>query len=319
MLINGIFGNINFNLLFVKYLKFFFFFVFFFSSFFSFSQSFIWWNEIHDWDGVTNCYRYLILSPKYLGPNALPVPEINNGSLLSNPSLFVAAENHYIKGDNTTNLYTSFRTPLFSDRVTLNLNFVPVEYYKMDTVTRDIRFARDYDAKGFSYGDLYVATYIQLVKDNDKYPDILLTINLKTASGGNLEAARFTDSPGYYFDISFGKDYVVNSKFIKSMRHYAMIGFYCWQTNSDINYQNDAFLYGLGTSILFKNIEINNQFGGYIGYQDNGDKPMVYRFELKGNKSSTVNFNFRFQQGLNDFLYTSVRFGLDFNLSEYFK
>ncbi len=290
--------------------------IFFSISLQSFSQSYIWWNKINNWDGITNWYKYLIFSPKYMGPNALPVPEIKNGTLNYHTNFQLYYENQSFSGDNTNDLFTKLHFPLFSDRVALDISIVPIEFYKMDTITRDIRHERDFDGKGFSYGDFYVATYIQLIKDKKYFPDVLLTINLKTASGNNIEAARYTDSPGYFFDLSFGKKYKLNSVFFRALQPFAMFGFYCWQTNLDNHFQDDAFLYGLGFSFLLKNIEISNQFGGYIGYLNNGDKPAVYRFILQTKTSSFVNYKLQVQRGLHDFLYTSIRIGCEFDFSK---
>jgi len=161
------------------------------------SQDYSWWNEKHNWDGVTPWQNYIILSPAYMGPNALPVPEARDGSLPRNTTFEFSLENHFSSGDKTINLYTNLYIPLFSKRAGLNISIVPFEHYKMDTITRDLRRARDYDGEGISGGDFYIGTFIQILKDK-KFPDIVLSINMKTASGTNLAAARFTDSPGYH-------------------------------------------------------------------------------------------------------------------------
>ncbi len=38
-----------------------------------------WWNEAHNYDGYTHWTNYIIYSPYYLGPNALPVPGVKRG------------------------------------------------------------------------------------------------------------------------------------------------------------------------------------------------------------------------------------------------
>ncbi|HDR67963.1 MAG TPA: hypothetical protein ENN61_02805, partial [Bacteroidaceae bacterium] len=45
-----------------------------------------WWNEKHNWDGVSNWTDYLIITPAYMGPNALPVPDLTDGILATNTS-----------------------------------------------------------------------------------------------------------------------------------------------------------------------------------------------------------------------------------------
>lgn len=276
-------------------------------SFFSYAQDYNWWNKLHNWDGITHWTRYLIIAPGYLGPNALPVPEIKNGICRSSIQFKTAGEYHYSKGDKTQDIYTEFYFPLFSDRVGINLNIVPVEHYNMDDETRDLRRSRDFDGIGYSAGDLYIGTYIQLVKENKRLPDILLTINLRTASGSNLYAARYTDTPGYYFDASIGKELFLKDIALKSIRPFGLIGFYVWQTYRSDYYQNDAFLYGLGLDLNFKHLQITNSYGGYRGYIGNGDRPKVYRVSIHTKFQSLSNYELRVQQGIHDFNYTTFR------------
>lgn len=278
------------------------------------AQDFEWWNNKHNWDGVTHWSRYIILSPKFLGPNALPVPQIKNGLLNNEFTLQLAAENHQSKGDKTSNIFTRLNIPLQKNKVALSIKYVPIEYYSLDTITRDERRARHLDAKGFATGDVYFGTQIQLVKNHEKLPDLLISINLRTASGSKLSDARYTDTPGYYFDISGGKTYLLNKKQLKSIRPFAMLGFYVWQTFRQDYYQDDALLYGLGCNLNFENFTLTNAFGGYRGYIGNGDNPNVYRLTLTSALKSKVNYVIRFQQGLSDFNYSTFRLGCNINL-----
>lgn len=280
------------------------------------SQDYNWWNRKHNWDGVTHWSKYMIISPAFLGPNALPVPDVNDGSLPGKASLEVSVEGHFSRGDKTKDMFTKLYFPLFSERVGLKLSIVPIEFYEMDTITRDLRKVRDYKAEGISFGDVYVGTYIQLVKNNDHFPDILLSANLRTASGGNLSAARFTDSPGYFFDVSVGKDFRLDNPVFKSVRPFALAGFYVWQTNRDDYFQDDAILYGAGFNLQIGEMELTNSFGGYYGYIGNGDKPAVYRFLLKSGRDSLFNYKFMFQQGTRDMKYSSFRIGFEIDLNK---
>lgn len=283
------------------------------------SQNYDWWTAKHNWDGVTHWTQYITLVPAYMGPNALPVPDSKDGSLPEKTILELAVENHYLIGDNTTNLYSKLYIPLFSKRVGLSVSIVPIEYYVMDTLTRDIRRSIEYDGKGISGGDFYFGTYIQIVKDRPILPDILLTINFKTASGTNLAAARFTDTPGYFFDLSFGKDFRLNNSLFKSIRPFGLLGLYTYQTYYVNNLQNDAFLYGLGFNLLTEKMEIVNYLGGYVGYLNIGDRPMVYRLTLRSKKKSGVNYKLMFQQGIINIKYTTIRVGCEFNLDPMIK
>jgi hypothetical protein len=271
------------------------------------AQDYNWWNNVHHWDGITPWPKYITLSPGYLGPNGLPVPFVENAVLPEKANLEMAFDSHFSKGDKTQNIFTSFYTPLFTKKVGLKVSIVPVEYYRMDTVTRDIRGSRDEDGKGFASGDFYVTTLIQLVKDKPGWPDLLATVNLKTASGGKLSAARNTDSPGYYFELAAGKTFKTGKSLITSLRPFGMAGFYSWQTNSEVYYQDDAILYGAGCTVGMKDIDIKSTFGGYQGYIGFADRPVVASLFVETHRTSGVNFSFMYRHGIRHYLYDTFR------------
>lgn len=272
-------------------------------------ESYDWWNKKHNWDGVTNWARYLIYSPAYMGPNALPVPEIRDALIERRIFFETAADLHFSSGDNTQDLFLKFHYPFWDGRIAVELYGVPIEHFVMDSITRDERRGRDLDARGFAAGDLYIATMIQLLRDHGKCPDLLLGITLRAASGGNLGNARYTDAPGYFFDLSAGKSFKTGDKL--SLRPYVMLGFYIWQTNRDDYRQNDALLYGAGLSLYGNNFECNAKFGGYKGYIGNGDAPMVFRANTIY-KFKNTDLKLTFQQGLHDFNYSTIRLGAVF-------
>lgn len=278
------------------------------------AQDYRWWNNKHNWDGVTHWSKYIILSPGYLGPNALPVPEVEDAILPEMASLELAVDAHFSEGDQTQDLYTEFYTPLFTKRAGLRINMIPVEHFKMDTATRDMRRVRDEDGEGYSSGDVYVSTFIQLVKDKEGCPDISVTANLKTASGGKLSAARHTDSPGYYFSLSAGKNFQTGLPCMDIIRIYGMAGFYSWQTFRDEYYQDDAILYGLGCNLRFNKLDLKNTLGGYYGYIGNRDQPVVYTLSLETRYESGMNFKIMYRHGIKDFMYDTFRFSCVFDL-----
>jgi hypothetical protein len=274
----------------------------------SFGQDYTWWNDKHQWDGKTPWNEYIITSAAYMGPNALPVPTIQNGQIPSKAYFQISGETHISIGDKTQNLQTELFLPLFSKRVGLHLSVVPIEYFKLDTLTRDLRRVRERSGEGFAYGDVYISTYIQLIENHLKWPDILVTINLNTASGNKLGNARFTDSPGYFFDMSFGKKLPLKGEVIQSLRPHLMLGFYAWQMHTTDYFQNDAFLYGFGLDWDRPKFDLKSSLGGYVGYIGNGDKPMVYRMKWQTKREKLFNYSLSVQQGLKDFSYTSFRF-----------
>lgn len=279
------------------------------------TQDFNWWNEKHNWDGVSNWQDYIILAPDYMGPNALPVPEFKNGTIEDKAFINLAFERHQSEGDQTQNLFSRIFIPLFSPRVGLNFQMVPWEQYELDTLTRDRRRARSLDPEGTASGDLYVGTHIQLIQDHKFLPDALLTINLKTASGSKLSDARFTDTPGYFFDLSLGRKFSLNEKGTENIRPFVMAGFYVWQLHISNNRQNDAFLYAFGFDVDLKKFKLRHSAGGYNGYFGEGDRPFLYRFDLQTKFDSKLNYQLRFQQGIRDFDYTTIRLGFTYDLS----
>lgn len=273
-----------------------------------------WWNLRHGWDGYSRWQQYQYQEPGRMGPNALPVPDIRNGSIGKTGFFETDIDLHFSSGDKTQNLFVKLHLPI-AKNVALELWDVPYEQYQTDTVTRDHRAARGYTAEGSSTGDVYIATLISLVQNHTSLPDITLEIALKTASGNNLEDARFTDAPGYYFDLSFGKKYLLREGLDVYMRPYGMFGFYVYQTHRDDYFQNDCILWGGGLDIGNKRWELKNQVGGYHGYFGTYDRPVVYRLLLKY-KLEKIQYQFQFQNGNGSYPFTSFRFGAIFKLYE---
>lgn len=201
-------------------------------------------------------------------------------------------------------------TLLYTPKVGLQIQIVPIEFYQMDTLTRDLRAARNRSGKGYAVGDFYVSTFVQVLENHKSLPDIMLSINLKTASGNKFSDARFTDAPAYYMDLSFGKNYTLNTSKKLSIRTYFMGGFYVWQIRGDTQPQDDAFLYGLGAKLKAERFTLSSSLAGYRGYLQNGDSPLVIRAELRTKFKNKLNYSFRYQKGLNDFPYNSFSFNL---------
>jgi hypothetical protein len=278
-------------------------------------KDYYWWNIKHDYDGSKSWIEYLILAPAYMGPNALPIPEMHSGEIPVKHHIETGIEGHYSPGDQTANLYLGYNFPLFSDRASIQINYRPVEIYRTDTITRDLRSSRQLVPEGHSYGDIYVTTYVQLIKAHEILPDLMISANIKTASGTNLDGARHTDTPGYWFDATLGKKTNTQGKKIQYHRFFVKAGFYSYQTYTKNRYQNDAFLYGAGILTAFRKINIQHQFTGFAGYFNNGDRPLVYRFIIENRTAGKTGFKCMIQQGLHDLNYTTVRCTVVFNLN----
>ena len=135
-------------------------------------------------------------------------------------------------------------------------------------------------------------------------PDALLRFATKTASGNMLEGARYTDSPGYYFDLSMSKSIAKTERAF--FRPFGMIGFYTWQTNDEENLQNDALLYAAGIDYMRDDWSWSASWSGYSGYKNERDRPMQLNFEMKYDFGQTA-FRMQYLHGMRDWEYKTIR------------
>jgi hypothetical protein len=140
-----------------------------------------------------------------------------------------------------------------------------------------------------------------------------LNSTLKTAAGTNFEQRRHHDTPGYYFDLEFGKSFHLENKFLTEIRTVANIGFLCWETTNST--QNDAPMYG-GKIILSNRLfDFEHTLSGYYGWMNNGDRPLVYASKLRF-KQTNYHVFAQFQYGITDFPYYGVQLGTAITLSK---
>ena len=270
-----------------------------------------WWNELHGWEeGDPGWRNWMVISPGYLGPNALPVPEVKRGFLNPNTEIELTASTHFLKGDPTQDISGRLFVPFCQNKIAIEIYGVVVEHFAFSEEIRNERFARIEDGKGYAFGDLYFSTLVQLWK-NRKMPDALLRMAGKTASGNQLEGARNTDSPGYFFDISFSKEFGKTEK--GYFRPFGLAGFYSWQTNDELNLQNDAFLYALGADYNRNNWNLSASWSGYSGYKEQRDKPMQLNFEMRKDFEGKA-FRIQYLHGLRDWEYKTVKFSFIWKL-----
>lgn len=265
-----------------------------------------WWNNKHNWDDVTSWQDYMVYSPRYFGPNALPILDATKGAMKLKGELETSLLAQLISGDNTYAFFERGGVP-FGKRVFIEVYGVGLEYYNLDSTKRDERFARDEDAKGLIGGDIYFSTYLQLIEESDKLPGVGLRAAIRTASGLHLKNARYTDAPGYFFDVSVGKFIVKNENF--NLRLFTMLGFYAWQTNDVNALQNDAIMFSLGADSRYGNWFWKTDFSGFKGYLNNGDFPLAFRNEL-GFENQQFSLGLISNFGFKDNLYNT--FGIRF-------
>lgn len=264
------------------------------------------------WDGVTHWSKYLITSPGFLGPNALPVPLVHKAEIPEKLYWSGQYEYYWGTGDQTHDFRTHLIIPVAKGRIGLEFKYVPVEFFSMDSaISRMRRTEKGEAVNGNAFGDVYFGTIIQVIRDHSFLPDLTVAMTCRTASGTDRENARYTDTPGYYLDAAFGDSYGKGKGFFRHVRWYAELGFYSWQTYLDNYPQNDAFLFGCGIDFDFRDFFVDQTLCGYVGYMNNGDKPVVYRIDL-GIKIGAAALVFGYEKGLNDYPFQSIRAGFQF-------
>ncbi len=267
-------------------------------------DQFQWWNELHDWqEGDPGWRNWIKITPGFLGPNALPVPEVKKGFLNAKSEFELTASYHFLKGDPTQDISARLYVPFAESKIAVEFYGVILEHFAFSETIRNERFARIKDGKGYASGDLYFSTLIQLSK-NRKFPNTLLRMTGKTASGNTLDGARYSDSPGYFFDLSFSKN--LGQAETGLFRPFASTGFYSWQTNDENNLQNDAFIYGFGADYQINGWIFTASWSGYNGYKNERDKPMQINLELQKDFNNKA-FRIQYINGLRHWEYKTIR------------
>lgn len=249
----------------------------------------------------------IIYSPRYFGPNGFPIPELRGSTVANRFEIEVRGEYHYYSGDKTKDFFTRVMIPIVKEKAAIEISAVVVEDYKLTPGTRDERWATETESPISYNGDVVISTFFQLLK-KPKIMDIMVSLNLKTASGGRLVDARFTDAASYWFDLTVGRKLYNNEEANACISIQGMAGFYCWMTNDRVHRQNDAMHYGIGFTGKLKNFTLQTDFAGFHGYKDNGDRPMILRnnltYEYKKNGLSL-----RYYHGMKDRLYETYTLG----------
>lgn len=275
------------------------------------SGDWAWWNELAHWDGKTPWQYYLTYSPRYFGPNAFPVPKMGDGKVPDKLVVDVAAEQYWGFGDNATDLNLRIDIPLLPKYVNLAVWMVPVEYFNTSIYVRNERCMRTQNPKGFAVGDVYIQTGIQILRDRPKAPDIMINLSMKTASGAPLTAARYYDTPGYFFDATIGKTIVFEkNKHLRSIAVSGRVGFLCWQSiRIDHAMQDDAVIYGIRLGINTNHWQYEADFSGYQGWIHNGDCPMVLRAQISRSFKGGHAIYMSGLLGFQDYRYYAVSIG----------
>jgi hypothetical protein len=251
-------------------------------------------------------------SPAYFGPNALPVPPLGDATI-PEKTTFQLIGNHYFGfGDVTSSLGLDIEIPLLPKFVSFKIWYSGPETYRVTQDIYDLRNMQGGELSGKAWGEFYVQTRISLLKERKFAPAMLLNSTLKTAAGTYFEQRRHFDTPGYYFDLEFGKSFHLNNKFLNEIRTVANIGFLCWETTNST--QNDAPMYGGKLILRNRLFDFENTLSGYYGWMNNGDAPVVYFSKLIF-KQPKFNVFAQFQYGIKDFPYYGISVGVSATFS----
>lgn len=271
------------------------------------AQDHTWWAQNVQWDGVSHWLSYLQFSPKFLGPNALPIPDLPSGRAPLQHSLSLEGQSHFQTGDRTFNPVLSAVYAAVPGKIGFELQFLPIEFFQTSHEVKTIRhvFHTFYHTR-HATGDTYLQSYLQLLTHEKDFADLLLRVGYRFPTSNQVGAARFTDTPGYYFDLSTG---IPLSTIIRLQ---AMTGFYVWQTNDPQHAQNDAFLWGAGCTFSPAVWSLNAHVRSYLGYLKNGDDPIVAALRVS-RQSGALSWHLQLQHGLHDYAYTSLLIGIKSN------
>lgn len=250
-----------------------------------------WWDKL----------ALLQYSPRYFAANAFPLPEMMGGALPTRWELELRGEIHRMPGDKTEDVYARLYVPIAGGRAGVTVSGVIKEWYKTSEAVRDERNAADVYPVESCNGDVIVNCYYQVLRSK-KWMDIIVSANMKTASGGRVCDARYTDAVTYWFDTNIGRTLWQTDR--ASFRMEGLVGFYCWMTNDLIKRQNDAFLYGIGARGHYRNFSLRADCSGFVGAHNNGDRPIVLRTKLEYELKKNI-LSFGYKHGIQDYLYDS--------------
>ena len=258
------------------------------------------------------------IAPAYFGPNAFLVPD----AFPTHPSpvLRVEVAGDFYKGrladgkDYTWDPLVYVEIPVWSKRVSMAFWGPIREWYKMSVpVAEARRLPAERAGSGTDTGDLYVATFVNLLEERRWLPEATFRAVLKTAAGDDFYRARHYDAPGYYFDMLVSKSLTFPMGFLlRKVQLGVDFGWLYWQT--DNGRQNDARLFGVMGLVDTRWARLSAQWGGYFGWEHDGDSPHVVKFRLDIHAFRHFEPYIYFQQGLKDWPFTHLRIGIAYNL-----
>ena len=256
------------------------------------------------------------IGPAYFGPNAFPVPDMLDGRTSSALKLelygdcFLGTTTGRVADDITGDLFAKLTIPLFTPKANLTVWMPIFEYFYTSAEVNALRrLPYEGDLQGIDSGDLYISADVRILNQERHYIDMTARAALKTASANQFAKGRCYDAPGYFFDASFGRGFDFGGKG-HNLRVAASAGFLCWQT--DNGRQNDAVMYGLLLAYSYKPFTIDTCFGGYAGWEHDGDCPMTLKTNLSY-RIGDLALRLSHQVGFMDWPYHQIRVGVTYS------
>lgn len=268
------------------------------------------------WAQRSPSYPY---APPWYGPHALPVPPLDLGLVPKVTKVAPRLSTALKSGQNTHALHIDLEIPLISEAVSVRGWGVILERYTLsarEAMRMEVPQGRE---SGFIGGDYFLQTRIRLLKEKDLLPNVLLNITLKTVAAPRGETHRYHDTPGYYFSIESGKDWLRTSEF--RLRTAMQLGFLCWETGLPSR-QDDALMYGLQLGLSWRRLELRTDLSGYTGWMhgayrdDYGDQPITWRTSLGYRCSNRLKLSADVEHGLKHYPYTILGIGLTMDIRE---
>lgn len=260
-----------------------------------------------------------LIAPAYFGPNAFPVPDMSDGSTSSDLRFelygdgFLCTMTDNPTDDITLDLFAKATIPLFTDRVNLVIWMPVVEWFRSAPSVNVLRRIQNPDRylSGVDSGDAYVSTDILLFDERKHGCGLVLRAALKSASGNSYGSGRVYDAPGYFFDVAVGRDILSSSDGRKALRVALSAGFLCWQTAN--GRQNDAVMYGALASYRTGPFKAEVNYGGYVGWEGKGDRPMTLKTKLSWSLGR-FSINAMYQAGFMDWPFHQIRIGAAYDI-----
>ena len=258
------------------------------------------------------------IAPAYFGPNAFPVPDMLDGRTSSDLKLefygdcFLGTTMGNVADDVTGDLFVRLTIPLFTPKANLTVWMPLFEVFHTSAELNALRrLPSPYDTMdltGMDSGDLYLSADVRILSQERHKVDMTARAALKTASANQFHQARCYDAPGYFLDVAVGR----NIPLIGG-NHYlrlaASVGFLCWQT--DNGRQNDAVMYGAMLAYRFRRVSFDATFGGYAGWERDGDHPMTLKTNLSYHIDNLA-LRVGYQVGFHDWPYHQIRVGASY-------